>query len=308
MNDKLTITDPIKLGPRLQTIASFVPPGTNLGDIGTDHAYLPVHLAQKGIIAKAIGVDIHQGPYESAQQTVSSYGLNDKIDIRLGNGLVPLEKGEVDTLVIAGMGGFTILEILGSNPQVIKGVTTLILQPQGAEARVRSELLSQGWKLLDECLINEDNRIYTVICLSRSQDLSKEDIERKIDKLVCILQEFIPSIEELNYSNNLNNPNNPNSSEPNLERYRPPYDRLEDKTKASNISVNRLRKIIWQLGPLILTKKEKLLANILDEAIVNQHKVIREMSKTDREDVRIQADGLKQEVNIMEGIRTWLFQ
>lgn len=264
MND--FIKEKMKLGPRLQTIASYVPPGSALGDIGTDHAYLPVYLAQEGIIAKAIGVDIHKGPYESAQQTVKSYGLQDRIHIRLGNGLAPLGKGEVNTLTIAGMGGVTILGILSSNPPVMEGVSTLILQPQGAEARVRGELISQGWKLQDECLVQEDGRVYHVICFSRLNGRSQEEIEKKVTELLgAIFKESIPNPEII-------------------------------------------CKIIWQLGPFILTKKEKLLIRILNDNLSHARKVILEMNKTGREDVRLQADNLKQEIKIMEGIRTWLLQ
>ncbi len=274
MNDMITgvITDSIKLGARLHTIASLVPPGASLGDIGTDHAYLPVYLAQKGIISKAIGVDIHKGPYESARQTVSNFGFSDKIDICLGNGLAPLAKGEVDTLTIAGMGGATILDILGSNPAVMEEVSTLILQPQGAEARVRKELLSQGWQIRNECLAEEDGRVYTVISFSKFEGMSEKDIVERVEELTTNFRE-----RTLNTGN-------------------------------TEININNLRKIIWQLGPLILRKKEKLLENILNDVVAKQQKVIKEMSKTDREDVKIRADGLKQEIIIMEGIRKWLFQ
>ncbi|HHV63540.1 MAG TPA: SAM-dependent methyltransferase, partial [Peptococcaceae bacterium] len=176
-------SETIKLGPRLHTIASYVPPGARLADIGTDHAYLPVYLVQKGIIAKAIGVDIHQGPYTAACQTVKDYGLDNKIEVRLGNGLAPLEPGEVDTLTIAGMGGVTILEILNSNPLVTQEVSALILQPQGAEHRVRRELLAEGWKMQEECLVEEDERIYTVMSFSRHNGFSRKEIEAKVAEL-----------------------------------------------------------------------------------------------------------------------------
>jgi tRNA (adenine22-N1)-methyltransferase len=272
MNDLITHTGTIRLGPRLQTIASLVPPGASLGDIGTDHAYLPVYLVQKGIISKAIGVEIHKGPYEAARQTVKIFGLNGIIKIYLGNGLAPLTQGEVDTLTIAGMGGVTILDILGSNLSVLEGVSTLILQPQGAEARVRKELLSQGWKMRDECLVEEDSRVYTVIFFSRINGMGEKNVLEKVEELTTKFQET-----------NLN-------------------------TENREIDTNSLRKIIWQLGPLILAKKEKLLKNVLNDLLVNQQNIIREMSRTERKDIKIQADGLRKEIMIMEGIRIWLFQ
>lgn len=270
------LTDPIKLGPRLHTIASFIPAGAFLGDIGTDHAYLPVYLLQTGVIAKAVGVDIHKGPYESALETVSTYGLKEKIEIRLGNGLAPLNKGEVDTLSIAGMGGTTILEILASNPQVIQEVNNLILQPQGAESQVRRQLLAHDWKLIDECLVEEDHRVYTIICLSRSEGLKGKDLEMRLDRSTFELKEFMESTLKSNSSKTL--------------------------------AIDLMKSIIWHLGPVIFEKKEKLLENILIDNIENRQKIIQEMNKTNREDVKLQTNRLKQEVLIMEGIRKWLSQ
>ncbi|MGI6451690.1 MAG: tRNA (adenine(22)-N(1))-methyltransferase [Desulfitobacteriia bacterium] len=266
----------LKLGPRLHTIASYVPQGASLGDIGTDHAYLPVYLMQKGIITKAIGVDIHQGPYTAACQTVSEYGLKDKIEVRLGDGLAPLAPGEVDTLTIAGMGGTTILEILNSNTSVMQEVSALILQPQGGESRVRRELLVQGWKLWDECLVCEEGRVYTIICLSKTKGCSLKDLETQIAGLGWA----------------------------ELADCRPPDSNLEEKTRLENL----LSKVIWQLGPLILLKKDQHLVGILQETLANLHKVIKEMSKTERETVRKQANEKRQEIKILEGIRTWLSQ
>lgn len=264
----------IKLGPRLETIASYVPVGALLGDIGTDHAYLPVYLLQRHIIRKAIGVEIHKGPYESAWQTVRSCGLTGLIDIRLGDGLKPLKKAEVDTLTIAGMGGTTILGILAGNPAVLEAVNRLILQPQGAEAQVRLSLLVQGWKLVDECLVEEDKRIYNVLCFSRTEGLSHSSLKQK-------LKELAEEISLLAGSSLLAGLNEENSL---------------------------FAKLYWQLGPLILAKKDKMLKYVLADIIEHKQKIIREMSRTNKESVKTQADSLRQEIQIMEVVLKWLFQ
>ncbi|NLM22003.1 MAG: SAM-dependent methyltransferase [Peptococcaceae bacterium] len=183
----------IKLGPRLKTIASFVPRGTSLGDIGTDHAYLPVYLLQAKAIVKAIGVDNNQGPYESALETVRTHGLADIMEIRLGDGLVPLQKGEVETLVIAGMGGKTILKILQSNPPVMEEIKTLILQPQSYEEQVRVQLLRKGWKIKAECLVAEEDLIYIVFCFSRFEGYSLVEIEKISKELAASIAELTPA-------------------------------------------------------------------------------------------------------------------
>jgi len=262
----------IKLGPRLQAVASYVPVGAVLGDIGTDHAYLPVYLLQQKIIRKAIGVEKHKGPYESALQNVRSYGLAEWIDIRFGDGLKPLQKAEVDTLTIAGMGGTTILEILAGNPPVLEAVTRLILQPQGAEAQVRLSLLDQGWKIVDECLVEEDKRIYNVLCFSRLQGLSRSCLEQKLDELA----------EEISHATgtSLNNVLN------------------KDESLFANL--------FWQFGPLILLKKDQRLKYLLNDAIGHKQKIIQELKRTHKETAKVQAACLRKEILLMEVVLKWL--
>jgi tRNA (adenine22-N1)-methyltransferase len=261
----------IKLGPRLQKIASFVPRGTFLGDIGTDHAYLPVYLLQQNIIERAVGVDIHQGPYESALETVRAYGFENRIEIRLGNGLIPIKKKEIDTLVIAGMGGKTILEILRSNPAVLEEIDTIILQPQGAEGQVRQNLLLQGWKLSKECMVAEENLLYTVLCFSRFTGYDFKDMELRIKQMADEIAARM------------------------------------DQAVKNLAGDGRLIKFIWQLGPLLILDKEEQLLSIIKSAVQQRRKVIAQMAKTDRKAVKEAAWGLLEEIDILEGIKKWLF-
>lgn len=273
------IKDNIKLGSRLHTIASFVPLGSRLGDIGTDHAYLPVYLIQNGIIESAIGVDIHKGPYESALETVRMYGVEQRIDVRHGNGLIPLKSGEIDTLVIAGMGGTTILEILQSNPLILAEVATTILQPQGAEARVRRELTVQGWRLRDECLVEEDNRVYTVITLSRSEGLDYEEIENRIRSINDHFREYI-SQQKLDTSNDLSD------------------DTVHDF----------IRKYVWTLGPIIMDNKDKYLQDVIRDYMITLGNIVQEMTKTLRREIQAKSKLVEQERELLEVMQKWLFQ
>jgi len=280
MSDK-----PIALGPRLRAIASNVPAGAVLGDIGTDHAYLPVWLIRQKIISKAIGVDIHQGPYLAARETVQKYGLADRIAIRLGDGLKPLKAGEVDTLVIAGMGGRTILKILDESPAVVREVATLILQPQGAESQVRQKLLAEGWRMQKENLVQEEGRIYTVICFSRQTgqvSFDLRDIEAQTDLLAAKISALVSSPGEI-----------PGSSAG-----------LEN-------SVEIIKKYIWQLGPVILqeeTENKELLLSLIRSSLENLRRITAEMAKTDRAQVKLKAQRLEQEIRCLEGIRKWLYR
>ncbi|WP_378953811.1 tRNA (adenine(22)-N(1))-methyltransferase [Pelosinus sp. sgz500959] len=153
----------MKLGERLAALGAFVPQGARLADIGTDHGYLPIELIQKKIAISAVAGDIHKGPYQAAKDNIESLGLEEKISVRFGNGLAVLSPGEVDTVVIAGMGGSTIIEILKSQPEVTSSVTRLILQPMIAAVAVRSWLTANKWCIVDEALVQDEGRLYEII-------------------------------------------------------------------------------------------------------------------------------------------------
>ena len=91
----------MNIGARLEAIAALVPQNCVVADIGTDHAYLPVWLMQKGLIKAAIAADIAEGPCRAAQTNIGMYGLKDKIEVRRGSGLTVLKPGEADGAVIA---------------------------------------------------------------------------------------------------------------------------------------------------------------------------------------------------------------
>ncbi len=153
----------MKLSKRLATIAALVPPGGRLADIGTDHAYLPVYLVTEGIVPSAVAGEVHEGPFRSAAEALAGVGLADRIDLRFGDGLAVLAPGEVDTAVIAGMGGATIVEILAARPEVTAALSCLVLQPMQGAGLVRRWLATAGWRLAAEALVEEDGRLYEVI-------------------------------------------------------------------------------------------------------------------------------------------------
>ncbi len=153
----------LSLVGRLAALVACVPQGARLADIGTDHAYLPIELVQENIIVSAVAGDVHLGPYKAAKEHVEGLKLEEKISVRLGNGLAVLYPGEVDTAVIAGMGGQTILEILNNNPEVVISLKRLVLQPMVAAAAVRRWLNENGWCLVEEQLVQEDGRLYEII-------------------------------------------------------------------------------------------------------------------------------------------------
>lgn len=153
----------MELKGRLALIASFVPECNRVCDVGTDHGYIPVYLVKKGICREALAMDINEGPLLAAGENINYYGLQDKIETRLGNGLEPLKKEEADIVVIAGMGGILITEILESSIDKAKASNALILQPMNAVEILRQWLYENGFEILEEELTNEEAKIYNVM-------------------------------------------------------------------------------------------------------------------------------------------------
>ncbi|GAW90932.1 tRNA (adenine(22)-N(1))-methyltransferase [Calderihabitans maritimus] len=153
----------MKISKRLTAIASLVKPGSVLGDIGTDHALLPVYLVKNQICPRVIATDVAPEPLKRGEQLVRSHNLVGRISMRLGYGLKPLRPGEVDTVVIAGLGGKTMVDILSASPEIVRGLNRLILQPMVAGEVVRKWLVTNGWKIAEEELVKEDNHIYEII-------------------------------------------------------------------------------------------------------------------------------------------------
>lgn len=159
-----------KLSKRLEVVASFVPSGAVVADIGSDHAYLPCYLIHKEIVKKAIAGEVVKGPYESAVRQVKMEGLEGQITVRLADGLKAIsEKDFVDTITIAGMGGPLIVSILENDQKALKNVTRLILQPNIHAKVIREWAIQNGWAILDEVILEEDEKIYEILVLQRGE-------------------------------------------------------------------------------------------------------------------------------------------
>lgn len=144
-------------------VASMVRRGSRVADIGTDHAYLPVYLVQAGICPGGIAADIRSGPLDAARRTVTEAGLTDVIVLRLGDGLAPVKAVETDDVVIAGMGGETIVEILAAADWVKDARLRLVLQPMTRAEELRRWLLTSGFAITEERLVRDGHRLYPVM-------------------------------------------------------------------------------------------------------------------------------------------------
>ena len=166
----------MKLTDRLLTIANLVTKGKRVADIGTDHGYIPVYLLNKGHVDFAILADVNKGPLENARNEVRHNNLTDKVNLRLGSGIEVLNENEVDEVIIAGMGGILISELLEAKKSVAHNLDKLILQPMQAQDELRKYLLNNGYEILDEVLVKEDFRIYEIIVAKYiSKNTSVED-------------------------------------------------------------------------------------------------------------------------------------
>ncbi|TAA66258.1 tRNA (adenine(22)-N(1))-methyltransferase [Planococcus salinarum] len=158
-----------QLSDRLKRVASYVPEGAVLADIGSDHAYLPCYLALKGVIKGAIAGEVVKGPYESAQKKVRQEGLQDIIDVRLASGLAAVDPADsVTAISIAGMGGPLITSIIDDGKEKLAGVQRLILQPNVHSKSIREWAASNGWAIVEEEILKENDKIYEILVLEPS--------------------------------------------------------------------------------------------------------------------------------------------
>lgn len=166
-----------ELSARLQLLADWVTQGAALADVGTDHAYLPVWLTLEGRLRSAIACDLRPGPLGRGKDTARRFGVLERIEFRLCDGLAGVEAEEADTVVIAGMGGENIVSILAAAPWTADGSHTLLLQPQSRAEELRAFLSANGYAISRECLVEDRGTIYPVLEVGAgSQSLSPGQI------------------------------------------------------------------------------------------------------------------------------------
>ncbi len=188
---------------RMKAVMNFVGAGSRVADVGADHGYLSIALAQSGRAEKVIATEKNLGPCEAARKNISAAGLDGVIEIRLGDGLKVLSAGEVDTICIAGMGGALIVKILGDAPEVVQSAARLILQPMNAAKKIRAWLAENSWAIVDEDLAESSGIIYEIICAEKnpsekifkreSSPLLKKFLTQRLEKLERVLAEMSKS-------------------------------------------------------------------------------------------------------------------
>lgn len=153
----------MKLSLRLQHIANLIPKCRCIADIGTDHGYIPIYSINNGISKRAIASDINIGPVLVTKKNIEKYKIGDKIQTRIGSGLSVLKCDEADVIIIAGMGGYLIRDIIKDDIVIADSADFLILQPVQYPEVLRRFLENNSFKVIDEDIVKEDNKYYHII-------------------------------------------------------------------------------------------------------------------------------------------------
>lgn len=168
------------LTPRLMMIADLVPSSDTVCDIGTDHGYIAIYLAKKGIAKKVIAADIKKGPLNQAEKNITLFSASDAVETRLSNGFEAIGQNEADCAIIAGMGGETIAEILKNE----KGCRHFVLQMQTAHRDLREFLSENGFVIEREAIAREGRKMYTALLCTRGERYTLTETEKEIGPLL----------------------------------------------------------------------------------------------------------------------------
>ena len=153
----------IKLSGRLKALAGYIDKGAAVADIGTDHGHLPVYLVQTGSVSRMIATDISVASLNSARRSADEYNISDAITFIVTPGLDGISPADIDTIVIAGMGGETILSILKNAPWTRQYNIKLILQPQSKIDLLSRFLYDTGYEIKEIKYVKDKNKRYTII-------------------------------------------------------------------------------------------------------------------------------------------------
>ena len=156
----------IELSRRMTAIANLVPKSRVVADVGCDHGFVSIYLVQNAVAEKVIAMDVNRGPLDRAGEHVEAYNLSEYIDLRLSDGLAEATpEDEIDTVVIAGMGGVLMTRIL-KEAIADRGLLlpNLVLQPQSDPAMLRRFLRKYSYTIIEEKMVYEDGKYYQILC------------------------------------------------------------------------------------------------------------------------------------------------
>ncbi|MGM0395425.1 MAG: tRNA (adenine(22)-N(1))-methyltransferase [Bacillota bacterium] len=185
----------MKLSPRLEKITDLVQQNSIVADIGTDHGYVPKHLIDSGKSKLVIATDISKESLQKTVDYIRDENLEVTIKTRLGDGLEPIRPFETDTVIIAGMGGLLIADIINKSINIAKSTNTLILQPMVGSAELRKYLLHNGFRIVDEELVREGDKYYEIIIAKTGLQKFRKELDYEISPVM--IKKKNPLLKEL---------------------------------------------------------------------------------------------------------------
>lgn len=174
----------IQLSKRLKAVASFVTPGKRIADVGTDHGYVPIYLVQSERAPYALAMDLNKGPLSHAKENILRYNLQNRIETRLSNGLREYNRGEAESIVIAGMGGNLMVQILSEAYDKWKDDTELVLSPHSEAELVRRYLSENNMVIEEECMLIDEDKYYVVMRAVSGKSDCESDAHLRYGKLL----------------------------------------------------------------------------------------------------------------------------
>lgn len=277
----------MQLSKRLKSVADFVTEGNRVADIGCDHAYTSIYLMENQIASHVIAMDINKGPLERAKKNIKLAGLESYIETRLSNGADKLEPEEVDTILIAGMGGNLMVNILSNRKPVIDEVSELILQPQSEIFLVRKYLEEIGFDIIEESMLIDEGKYYVIIKavnksgkMVKSNVINKEIIDKeKID--IKIIDKKI--IEKEIIDKELSNKE------------------MSDKESINKENISN--ETYYLYGKKLLENKNTVLKEWLDKEYQTTSSIIDQLKKQDTDNTRERVEELSQKLKyLIEGM------
>jgi len=200
------------MSPRMIMIAESIEPCIRVFDTGSDHAFIPIFLIQNKICKLAVASDVRIGPVNVAKKNISKFNMEKKISTSLCDGIENAR--DFDCIVIAGMGGQLICDILDREQDIAKSAEQLVLQPMNAPEKLRKYLWDNGFSIYSENLCSEKNKVYNVICVrytGKSTEYTKTELHASkclVSKRHTLLSEYLkPKIKRL--SDMVNGGNDP---------------------------------------------------------------------------------------------------
>ena len=228
----------MQISKRLNEIISFIEKEDKVADIGTDHGFVPNFIVNEKISSYVVSSDISENSLKKSIELTKEYSNEDKIFNRVGAGLSVLNKNEVDTVIIAGMGGILISEIIEEDFEIARNLKKLILQPMQAQRDIRIYLYSKGFSIVDEKIIYEDRKYFEIIVTKYtgnskiSDEIFYEIPEMPYKRKDKIIYDYLEN--RISYNEMLLN-NLKKSSD---------LDKVEDKIKETENFVNKCKELL----------------------------------------------------------------